>query len=272
MLKAKNRVNSSSNNLVDNIRKLFLPQSLERTFIKKFEIDFMVDYLSKLSRLLFLLYIVSLSPFTYYGFAEESSAMEKDIETLLFDINVAKRRRAALNLGYYHHEKSLIALLEALHDEDFHVRKNAVRSLGRLRDSRAVPYLLEHIDDSRIELRNQVIRSLGMIRDKRAVRVLLKTLKDKKRMIRISSIWALTQIRDKRALPGIIEALFDKDNEVRGSAADSLGQLGNKKAIKFLLHVYHRDSDLKVRQRAALALIELGKKVEIPIENKKKKK
>lgn len=192
--------------------------------------------------------------------------MHPDIETLLFDKNVVKRRIAAHRLANYRTENSLIALLEGLHDEDNQVRKNCVRSLGILRDSRAVPFLLELTDDDDSSIRNEVVRSLGMIKSRIAIKYLIKVVQKEENIIRLNGIWSLTQLKDKRALPVLVDLLFDQDKDIRSASALALGDFEDRRVIPFLRKVYSEDKNLRVRQNAAFSLRKLGVNLNIPTE------
>lgn len=93
--------------------------------------------------------------------------MEPRFESLIRDLAARaglRRQAAARDLGALGDRRALAALVDALDDDDFHVREEAARALGRLRDARALAALEALLDDEKPAVRRaaqEAILALG---------------------------------------------------------------------------------------------------------------
>jgi HEAT repeat protein len=189
------------------------------------------------------------------------------------------------------------ALIEALKDEDLHVRTVAATSLGVLkplpreaipnliallgsgdRDSvaaartlslfgpearSAIPALVEAMQAKDSEVRWNAIRTLGKIgpEARTAVPALIKALKDEDALVREHAAESLGEIGPdaREAVGPLIETLKDRVARVRRDTARSLGQIGEaaRPAIPRLKELLG-DPDKQIRQAVTKALRALG--------------
>src|SRR5262249_11543257 len=120
------------------------------------------------------------------------------------------RTHAALMLARAKDERAVLALIEALHNEDDNVRRDATRALGRI-GTPTVPNLLNVLCDEDWQVRWAAPGVLGGIGDGAAVPGLLATLHDREKNVRAKAVEALGQIGEVAAVPGLIERLADTE-------------------------------------------------------------
>ncbi len=155
---------------------------------------------------------------------------DKTIEPLLNMLNNEVwelRRSAALALGSlgersgdYSKEipKLPIAeesLIQALDDDNRHVRSAAAISLGRLRSSKAVEPLIILLNDNRYQVRRSAAWALGQIRNHKARPSLLNAMKERDRRTKIHIAGALCKLGEIEASDILIESLFSADLTLR---------------------------------------------------------
>ena len=182
-------------------------------------------------------------------------------------------------------ERAVQSLIEALKDENVHVRSVAAQVLGAIRDAAAAKPLTEalarnkSLEDYRV--REDAGKSLVAI-GKPAVEPLIEALKDGDADARYAATEALGEIRDARAVGALIEALKDKDGVVRLGAAWALGEIRDatatgpliealkdkyKHILKYATPHHERGRYGIVRDRATRALVAIGQPaVELLIE------
>jgi HEAT repeat protein len=132
-------------------------------------------------------------------------------------------------------EALLIALLNALGDQEPAARRATARALGFLDDPRTVDALLASVQDEDTRVRNTAIRSLGLLRATRAVEVLLPQLHDREWTSRSVTAFALGEIGDRRAVEPLIAMLQDESEMVVSSAASALANIGDPRAVEPLI-------------------------------------
>lgn len=148
------------------------------------------------------------------------------------------------------------ALCEVLRDPSMEVRLNAAEILGRIGNERAVQPLISTLKDTDEEVRAAAARSLGEIGEFSAFVPLIQTLTDSDPVVRQNAESALAAFGEPATEP--IKKLTKHGNPViRGSAAAILQKIGSA-GIATDLAAMFSDPDEGVRERAAIALGELG--------------
>ncbi len=188
-------------------------------------------------------------------------------------------------------------LIEALSDDNGHVRSTAALALGRIGSNRAIDILIRLMEDEYEDVRGSARISLGMIGDRykestleRVQTILsstsssvlkknlilllgkliedvkedsgystpiLSALKDEDPEVRKAAINTLATLNIKDREEHIISALTDEDGGVRSAAVKTLGKIGYKEAIEPLTLCLH-DNDLWVRCDAIESLGRIG--------------
>jgi HEAT repeat protein len=182
--------------------------------------------------------------------------------------NPETRKEAAQEAGASGNARAVPALIEAMRDEDTHVRVAVMEALGRLSDPKAIEPLsgflvnpvkkerhakYEHHEAHDITAAAMALSALG----EPAFQALLDALNSESREVRRASVQALGTLRSPRAVAPLVRALDDSRSEVRKSAAQALGDLGDRSALKGLSQALgHKDPD--TRRAAAEAMGKLG--------------
>lgn len=182
---------------------------------------------------------------------------EKAIKNLLktAQSNKWNVRRYSLHALGKIEECSILPFINALDDEDCHVREKAVELIGKWGDDNSLQYLKKVLNDPDPDVRKRAtlilekhqINSIKMQRPK---------IKNKKLQSRLDNI--IERIGKDEAVEILIEFLNDKNPGMRHTAAELLGEIGDKKAIVPLINVL-RDDSSSVQWSAKEALIKLGK-------------
>jgi HEAT repeat protein/CHAT domain-containing protein len=189
----------------------------------------------------------------------DSSAVPALI-TMLKDNDVAVRWSSAWALGAIGDRSSNQALQGMLADPDKKVRITAAWALGRMDDKSGGPALVVLLKDADDHIRERAVWALRAAGDKSAVPALIEALKDKNHNVRTHAASALGEIGDKTAIPALIEALRGVEDF---SIDDAIAKIGDKTAITVLTGML-KDSDKKMRERAANVFGELGDKTTVP--------
>jgi HEAT repeat protein len=145
----------------------------------------------------------------------------------------AQRQAAATALGQLTAFDFVGELINALHDENPHVRAAIIDSLGRKRSARALEPLSAVLQDEeeRGSLRARAARALGAIGDPAAIATLLYALGDDMEAVRLRSAEALGRIGDERTISALSEvARRDGSREVRSASVEALGKIGRPAA------------------------------------------
>ncbi len=150
------------------------------------------------------------------------------------------------------------SFLEAIQDENYHVRKNAVKIIGKHQgDPQIVTALIKVLKkDSKIEVRQEAAEHLGWIGDENATQTLIDTVQnDEDAIVREIAIRALGRLKSAYAVDPLIEALQDaEEDNIRERAAEALGQINDARAIVPLSKAL---KDIRIREAARWALEEL---------------
>ena len=117
--------------------------------------------------------------------------------------------------------------MEALKDQDWHVRQAAAVALGRIGDARAVEPLTAALKDknSAVVMRSAAAAALGRIGDARAVEPPTAAVNDKAWHVQEAARSALRRIGESAVEP-LSAPPKDKDADARRRAADALGKMG----------------------------------------------
>lgn len=147
-------------------------------------------------------------PFITRDFVE--SAVKSDIPSLVEAIkneNKHLRFAAIYALGKIGNELQTAQLLDVIKDEDYEIRGITCWALGMLKDKSTVPYLIKLIDDPEIQVQEYVIESLGKIKEPLANSVLIKKLDDSNLDIKLHCVWAIGEISNIDAIPTLMNLL-----------------------------------------------------------------
>ena len=189
--------------------------------------------------------------------------------------NPETRREAAQKAGASGNARAVPALIEAMRDEDTHVRVAVMEALGRLGDPRAIEplagYLVnpvkkerrskyEHHEAHDITAAAMALSALG----EPAFQSLQDALNSESQEVRRASVQGLGALSSPRVVEPLVHALNDSRSEVRKAAALALGDLGDRNALKGLSQALsHKDPD--TRRAAAEALGKLGGDDAVPL-------
>jgi HEAT repeat protein len=168
-------------------------------------------------------------------------------------------------------EDIVLALIEALKDEESEIRTRATYVLGSMNMNGkakefAIPALIETLTDEKSQVRIGAIYALGSIGSEAKVAIpaivlaLTTVLKDREESVRSHAASALEGIgiKAKQAVPILIETLNDRVEIVRTSAALALGSIGAEaqEAIPALIDTL-KDQQWYVRSFTAEALVQI---------------
>jgi HEAT repeat protein len=165
------------------------------------------------------------------------------------------RTRAVETLGRMHDRRAVASLVLALMDPDSEIQDMAAQALvmtGRPAIRPLVRVLRVAGNPFRRRVAEVLVRTRGL-----AVKPLIKALEDENAEVRFVASEALVEIGGP-ALRPLRSALKSAKPAVRLEAATALGLIGDRRAVAPLVQAMKgRDQDL--RQRAAKALVDIGK-------------
>ena len=165
-----------------------------------------------------------------------------------------ERSQAAHILGYHRCEEAVLPLIEALKDDDRHVRMYAIEALGEIGDSRAIdPLIKAYNRENEIELR----KALCKIKDTRVADLLIDAINDEDSEVRSFAIKVLGERKESGATELIITFLQDEDRGVRMNAAYALARIADPASEKPLLDHLANEDDSFVRSAITSALEEI---------------
>lgn len=182
----------------------------------------------------------------------------------LVDENWAVRKAAGLAIQQMRDVRELEPFLVALRGQTQETRLLAAEALGQLRDARAVEPLVGALADRSWDVRAAAARALGAIADARAVSPLMVAMRESDLGVRDAAADALVRIGPP-AFDALVDALDDPSWDVRRTAALALGRLGDQRATGRLLLALRDNSDPWLRQDAALALGQIGDLSAMPL-------
>ena len=182
-----------------------------------------------------------------------------------------ERRRAAKALGLNGRQKgspeAMLALGQALKDEDNHVRAATIDAMAELGASRYLRAILLLLRDQDEEVRSAAIRACDRLAAdadaddaEEIIKDLLPLLGDPSGLVRKTGFNTLTSVVQKHPLPTealetVITSLSDPDQKVSSAACDLLGKNGDPAAIPELVEpVADCGKTPMTRRQAALAL------------------
>ena len=155
--------------------------------------------------------------------------------------------------NYYEHQKAIESLVKigapaveplinALKNENFHVRASAATTLGKIKDTRAVGPLIVALKDKHEHVRSSAADALGEIKDNRAIKPLIDAL-DNPNIVRMGASDSLVNIGSPAVEPLIATLKDNKNFEVRSYVAMTLGKIKDVRAIKPLIDAMRDDQN-----------------------------
>lgn len=198
---------------------------------------------------------------------DDPDLVEALVQALAKDSDPLVRRSAALSLGKFGPDgKSALAALEAaVDDANVTVRQNAAWALGRI-GAASVKGLKKALKDSDVLVQRDAAASLGQLDPEEArgaLDELVACCKIDNSPLRIAALSVLNKIvtsDDGKFAAAIRAALTDSDLEVKQNAALTLANIGGTEAapaLPILLEAL-RDGDAELKPQAAAAIGNLG--------------
>ena len=138
--------------------------------------------------------------------------------------NTHIRKFAAEALGITKNDKAVSHLIKALNDKSIYVRKLSADALGNIGSKAAVPHLIHIINDENIYVRWAIAEAFGKIKDRTTVPYLIDLLNDESAYVRWASAKALGNIEDRRAIIHLKKLLEDEDSLVKVTAKSVLNK------------------------------------------------
>ncbi|MDG6257281.1 MAG: HEAT repeat domain-containing protein [Methanomicrobiaceae archaeon] len=185
---------------------------------------------------------------------------EPAVEPLIDTLNDAcssTRDAAARTLGIIGDIRGIEPLIAALKDEDRRVREAASQALASI-GRPARPRLLDNLWDEDWHVRMGAVIALRIIGGDDLVPEFVRLLRDESPYVRGESAKSLGRLANGGVTHQLLEALHDHAKYVRIRAAGSLGRLRDPAAVPALEQVLMEDPEDDVRQRAAVALLQIG--------------
>ena len=182
-------------------------------------------------------------------------------KSLLEEDDRLTRIGAVETLGKIRDERAAASLVVALMDPDSDIQDIAAQALVRTGKPAVAPLvrvLRVAGNPFRRRLVEVLVRTRGL-----AVRPLIDVLGDENTEVRLTASEALVKM-GKPALGSLRGALKNSKPGVRLEAATALGLIGDPTAIKPLIQAI-RGRDLGLRQRAAIALVRIGRPAAAPL-------
>ena len=176
------------------------------------------------------------------------------------------RRSAAGALVQWGGIQAVEPLINVLRDDDYYVRRRAAEALGRIGDARAVKPLIEVLKwDDDWRARRAAAEAMGDIGHPSAVESLIAALGDDEWPVRWMAAKVLGKMRDSSAVRPLIEAL-EGDWPALWTVPEALGQLEDPRAVGSLVAALRsREGDRYVQQAAVEALGWIGEPIQKPL-------
>ncbi len=190
---------------------------------------------------------------------KESRAVEPLIDLLASDTDPEVRRSAAYALGQLKDPRAIQPLIASLKDENPDVCVNSIFAVAQVGGSEQerVNALLAALGHNDLHVCRAAAVGLVLLGDKNAVQPLITALDDSRLTVRTGAAYALGFLGDRRAVPALLRVLEDDRPIVRLAAVGALGILGGAHTVPALQRLASRDSDPRVRARAAAAVKKL---------------
>ena len=166
------------------------------------------------------------------GITACSNLSEKDLLDLQSSNQIVKSEAIfkVAEKGLFNKEikkKAVPILVEMLQSqkEPEEIQLIILKALGDMGKTTQVPIspIIEALKDENPHIRSQAIESLGKIKDKKSVPALLCLLEEEPDKYPI--IWSLGEIGDKRAIPALNQLLNSKDKSVQYNACKALKKI-----------------------------------------------
>lgn len=168
------------------------------------------------------------STISILGDLKESSAVESLIGVLKYFKDTKVRYAAVKALGEIGDTRSILPLIETLHDKDTRVREGAAEALRKMGQAVVAP-LMTTLSGDNLHIRYFAIVLLGDLKNSRAVAPLIVILKNSESWaLRFEAARALGKIKDPIAVGSLREALNDKDTYVREGVEAALQEITGK--------------------------------------------
>jgi HEAT repeat protein len=181
--------------------------------------------------------------------------------SLLEEDDALARIGAVETLGKMRDERAAASLVVALMDLDSDIQDTAAQALVRTGKPAVVP-LVRVLRVAGNPFRRRVAEVLARTRSL-AVKPLIDVLGDENAEVRLAASEALVKM-GKPALGSLRGALKDPKPGVRLEAATALGLIGDQAAVNPLIQAM-KGRDRELRQRAAKALVRIGRPAAAPL-------
>jgi HEAT repeat protein len=172
-------------------------------------------------------------------------------------------RRYAINSLAKIQDSSTDIFINALRDDDVHVREKAVEMIGKHGDDITINYLRRVINDEDEDVRD---RAQNILNFKFPIHEPITVeSKPKHKWGHKQSLYdIIDRIGQKEASKILIEFLSDDDPEIRQRSCEVLGEIQEKSAVKHLIQLL-KDEDSSVKWRSREALRKIGKPAVMPL-------
>jgi HEAT repeat protein len=190
-----------------------------------------------------------------------TSAISPLTKCLLEEDDRLARIGAVETLGKMHDERAVASLVVALMDPGGDIQEMAAQALVRTGKPAVAP-LVRVLRIAGNPFRRRVVEVLVRTRGL-AVKPLVELLGDENAEVRLTASEALVKM-GKPALGLLRSALKDSKSGVRLEAATALGLIGDPTAVKPLVQAM-KGRDRELRQRAAMALVRMGRPAAAPL-------
>lgn len=142
-----------------------------------------------------------------------------------------------------------------LHDHPL-IRGRVAEVLAQIKDPQAVPALLSALRGEFYTVRSRAARALGAISHPQALEPLLDSLKDQEPEVRIEAVQALGKFKNPETFDKMADLLLeDTEIDVRQAAAVALGETRHPRAIPYLMIALRDPFWWYEREQAAVALL-----------------
>lgn len=197
----------------------------------------------------------------HFNESEEIAQTEQPLINALGDSKIEVQAAAAGSLGRIESKKAIPPLAELIQSKDSTLCQTAaIHSLARYKDPEAADALIDALGNENWHIRMEIVYSLMEIGDVRAVDPLISLLGDENYKVRQGAATGLGKLGDRKAVEPIIKSLeTEREQNVRISEVRALGILGGPEAIKGLSRVStDKDEYRNVRINAEKALVILN--------------
>jgi len=163
-------------------------------------------------------------------------------------------REQALNaLNQLQDAEALPELIDAVRQEDWHVRRVAARALGRIGRADAIPVLNDLVEDPDEDVRTDVAQALAVAGHKSAVPALLRLARDPHHEVREAALDGLTQSYPDLAMQELLKLAQDNAYKNRATAIRGLARY-NSPEVEKVLRRLGGDADRQVSTLAQRTL------------------